>query len=51
MSGWKVSLLKRTAQPAKVGHMKAFMKDFVFDIVKKLLCRENNMPFPCNFDS
>ena len=34
----------------KVGHVKSFMKNFVFDILRSLLQR-NDMPFPPQFVS
>ena len=43
----KVSLLKRTAPPAKWSHVKSFMKDFVFDIVRSFLSG-NEVPLSCN---
>ena len=40
-------LVEENRTASKVGHMKAFMKDFVFDIVRCFL-KGNEVPLSCN---
>ena len=40
-------LVEENRAAREVGHMKPFMKNIVFNIIRCIL-QGNNMPFPCN---